>query len=211
MSADVTGLISWLRSWFDDIYQLKGQGSGISINDVYPVGSVYMSVKNVNPATLFGGTWVQIEDQFLLASGSTYTSTYDNNGFANKTGGSADAVVVSHNHTQNPHTHTQDSHNHTQNSHSHNANSYKLVQTDDLKRTSERAYTSTNSSGIKYFYHGSTGSYSLSANVKGTTATNNAATATNQNATATNNASGEDGTGKNMPPYLVVNVWKRTA
>ena len=29
--------------------------------------------------------------------------------------------------------------------------------------------------------------------------------------TATNNPTGVDGTGKNMPPYLAVYVWKRTA
>ena len=39
---------------------------------IYPVGSIYMSVNNVSPAALFGGTWKQIEDRFLLASGSTF-------------------------------------------------------------------------------------------------------------------------------------------
>lgn len=42
------------------------------IDIIYPVGSVYVSVNNVSPATLFGGTWVQIKDRFLLSAGDTY-------------------------------------------------------------------------------------------------------------------------------------------
>lgn len=38
----------------------------------YPVGSIYMSVNSTSPGTLFGGTWVQIKDRFLLAAGTTY-------------------------------------------------------------------------------------------------------------------------------------------
>lgn len=42
------------------------------IRFVYPIGSIYMSVNNVSPATFMGGTWTQIKDRFLLACGSTY-------------------------------------------------------------------------------------------------------------------------------------------
>ena len=31
-------------------------------NNVYPVGSIYMSVNSTNPAELFGGAWVRIEN-----------------------------------------------------------------------------------------------------------------------------------------------------
>lgn len=31
-----------------------------------------MSLNSVNPSTLFGGTWEQIKDTFLLAAGATY-------------------------------------------------------------------------------------------------------------------------------------------
>lgn len=48
---------------------------------VYPIGAIYISTANIDPATLFGGTWVQIKDTFLLAAGETYT--------AGETGGEA--------------------------------------------------------------------------------------------------------------------------
>ena len=48
---------------------------------LYPVGSIYMSVGSTSPAVLFGGTWEQIKDRFLLADGDTY--------HAGATGGSA--------------------------------------------------------------------------------------------------------------------------
>jgi len=38
-------------------------------NLIYPVGSIYMSVGSTSPATLFGGTWEQIKDKFLLSAG----------------------------------------------------------------------------------------------------------------------------------------------
>lgn len=39
---------------------------------IYPVGSLYWSANSTNPSTLFGGTWVQIKDRFVLACGDTY-------------------------------------------------------------------------------------------------------------------------------------------
>lgn len=41
---------------------------------VYPVGSVYISREATDPATLFGGTWERLEDQFILAAGDTYAA-----------------------------------------------------------------------------------------------------------------------------------------
>ena len=46
----------------------------IAVDAVYPVGSIYMNVSSTSPATLFGGTWVQIKDTFLLAAGNTYAA-----------------------------------------------------------------------------------------------------------------------------------------
>lgn len=72
-------------------------GTGISLEAVYPVGAIYMSVSSGNPADIFGfGTWEQIKDRFLLAAGSSYT--------AGATGGEATHTLTvnempSHSHT----------------------------------------------------------------------------------------------------------------
>ncbi len=42
-------------------------------SQIYPVGSVYISLVNTNPSILFGGTWEQLKDRFLLGVGDTYT------------------------------------------------------------------------------------------------------------------------------------------
>lgn len=83
---------------------------------IYPVGSLYWSSKNTNPSTLFGGTWTQIKDKFVLACGDTYKTT-------GATGGNASikltvANLPSHNHTFTPSgtvksTFTGTSHSHT--------------------------------------------------------------------------------------------------
>lgn len=53
---------------------IQAQINATIYNAIYPVGSIYISVNPTNPATLFGGTWEQIEDRFLLAAGSTYAA-----------------------------------------------------------------------------------------------------------------------------------------
>ena len=47
-------------------------GSNFVLDNVYPVGSIYMSVNSTNPGTLFGGTWEQIQGRFLLGMSSSY-------------------------------------------------------------------------------------------------------------------------------------------
>lgn len=55
-------------------------------NKIYPVGSIYISTNSTNPNTLFGGTWEQIQNRFLLAAGSSYS--------AGSTGGAATVTLT---------------------------------------------------------------------------------------------------------------------
>lgn len=55
-------------------------------NKIYPIGSIYISVNSTSPATLFGGTWEQLKDRFLLSAGNTYT--------AGSTGGEANHTLT---------------------------------------------------------------------------------------------------------------------
>lgn len=52
----------------------------------WPVGSIYMSMIATSPATLFGGTWVRMENRFLLGAGSGYV--------AGATGGEAEHTLT---------------------------------------------------------------------------------------------------------------------
>ena len=55
-------------------------GSGL-LNAIYPVGSIYKSANNINPSTLFGGTWELIRSfggGELIAYGHAYNSISNN-------------------------------------------------------------------------------------------------------------------------------------
>jgi hypothetical protein len=79
--------------------------AAVSLATIYPIGSIYTSTVSTNPNTLFGfGTWVAFgAGRVLLGDGGGYA--------AGATGGSADAIVVSHTHsatttsTDSGHTH----------------------------------------------------------------------------------------------------------
>lgn len=45
-----------------------------SILRAYPVGAIYISVKSTDPSSLFGGSWTQLKDRFLLGAGTTYAA-----------------------------------------------------------------------------------------------------------------------------------------
>lgn len=63
----------WDKDTFNVEVDAYVKGSKIpTIDLIYPVGSIYLTVNNVNPTNLFGGTWEQIRDRFLLSAGTNY-------------------------------------------------------------------------------------------------------------------------------------------
>ena len=63
-------------------YQSKYTGNDIDtsvaitqqiFNLIYPIGSIYMNVNNVSPATFIGGTWTALTDRVLIGAGGGYT------------------------------------------------------------------------------------------------------------------------------------------
>lgn len=52
--------------------KLQGKAWSEMMLEIYPVGSIYMSVNSTSPASLFGGTWEQLQDRFLLGAGNSY-------------------------------------------------------------------------------------------------------------------------------------------
>jgi hypothetical protein len=141
-------------------------------SSLYPVGSIYTNAtSSTNPSTLLGfGTWTAFgAGRFMvgLDAGDTSFNTVE------ETGGSKDAIVVSHTHTV-----TDPGHSHL-----------------------TRGGGDTNA-----------GVVNNTPLMGGTTFTSNTS---GQNISTTTgisiNSTGSSGTNANLPPYIVVYMWKRTA
>ena len=156
----------------------------------FPVGFIFMSVVSTNPNTLLGyGTWVAFGAGRMpigLDSGNAAFDTVEETGGA-ETVTLDTTMIPAHTHTQNAHTHTQDSHFHT-----------PIFQ--------ENGSGSGTDIGAGAHFSGG-----AAVNIPGKVAVNQNSTATNQNATATNQNTGGGAAHNNMPPYIVVYMFKRTA
>ena len=172
----------------------------ILLNLLYPIGYIYISFNNISPASLFGGTWVQLKDRFLLASSTEY--------ILGTTGGSS-----THTHSTSNHTLTlaeTPSHNHTVNSHSHTpsttGNHFLIFNYSTVQKGVAETYIPNaggtnigccvNSTAVDFQGWGTTGGASATTDYQGGNGAHN---------------HGDTGEGNSMPPYTTVYMWTRTA
>ena len=66
--------------------KVAGNQRTVDLSDVYPVGSIYMSIDSTSPAGLFGGTWTQISDGYALWTATSGAGGTISAGLPNITG-----------------------------------------------------------------------------------------------------------------------------
>lgn len=142
--------------------------STLTIDDIYPIGSIYMSANDVDPSALFSGTiWEQIKERFLFGTG-------DSEGW-----GGTKLYPVGATGGETTHTLTESempSHTHTF------ATGGRALAIDTTTAETTSGFTS--------------GGGLWAGNNKRRSAINETGGGQSHN---------------NMPPYLVVSIWKRTA
>ena len=144
-------------------------GTNFVLDNVYPIGSIYMNVNSTNPGTLFGGTWEQIQGRFLLGMSSSYPAG-SQGGEASHTLTTAEMPIHGHNPA--------------------NEAGYSGFITNSKKAFSIGDMGSQSGSGRYYPY--ASAAFDISRNtMTGTT--------------------GGGNPHNNMPPYLSIYIWKRTA
>jgi len=148
---------------------------------LHPVGSVYINANTAtNPATLLGfGTWSAFGAGKVMVGIDAGDTSFDT---AGETGGTKDAVVVSHTHTT----------------------SAAGAASGTLRNVEEPFGSATGIVALSnqgQAYYGGTGS----------TAYNRTATITIPDHNHTVNSTGSSATNANLQPYVVVYMWKRTA
>lgn len=164
-----------------DTYVLKQD----LIDLIYPIGAVYISVNNTNPGTLFGGTWEQIQDRFLLCAGSSYA--------AGTTGGEATHTLTQ---AETPaHTHTRGTMNITGAAFTSHSQGICYL---NVAGCSGAFYGTTNVTNC--------GKVAVNGTFSGAAALGLDASRSWTGATS---SVGGNEAHNNMPPYLSVYVWKR--
>ena len=194
--------------------------------DVYPIGSIYMSVTSTDPHDLFGGVWEALDQGRVLIGAGTSHPAGQEDGLETIT--LTTNELPSHSHTIEPHSHSLSdatasfsgstgsagSHSHSttsSGSHSHTVSntvgsgSKEFTQSGFVEKEWCRTSTSTSTAGSHSHTASSNGSHSHS--VSGTVSISGDTSP----ATPSCNPTGEGQAFSIMQPYLAVYMWKRVS
>lgn len=176
------------------------------IDLLYPVGSIYISMKNLNPATLFGGTWEQLKDRFLLAAGDNYS------GVNNPKGGESSHVLTV---AEMP-SHQHGGSTAADGSHSHTRGTMEISGTfaaDDSARAGHHGEYPTgafyDAGRVDLDLDSGGGSGTRVGFLASRSWTGNTSVAPNHQHTI--NSEGGNKAHNNMPPYITVYMWYRVS
>lgn len=177
-----------------------------TLDKAYPVGSIYMSVNDANPSTFFGGTWEAFgQGRVLIGAGEgTDANSVKKTFTGGATGGEYEhklttAEMPAHNHTAS--TDNTGGHTHTgtaasAGAHKHSLGCYNGSGSwleNGVDNNGELRYTATTSSAGAHTHNvtiASSGAHSH---------------------TVTVNNTGSGNAHNNLPPYVGVYFWRRTA
>jgi len=160
----------------------------------YPIGAIYFSDRNTDPASLFGGTWERFAKGRMLVGLDEANPLFDT---ALEEGGSERVTLT---HDQIP-------------EHEHNVGSLSTTQTGSAHTHGAGSLVASKRGGAGSAAGAATGNTTLNGNINITGDTDT--TGSGHTHTISGDTGGvvgdTDDSHDNMSPYIVVYMWRRTA
>lgn len=182
------------------------------LNTVYPVGSIYMSINNTNPSTIFGGTWVSWGAGKVPVGVNTSESEFNS---VEKTGGEKTHKLTKnemplHRHGLNGHTHSFSASSSNAGRFTVKLNALNSVNSDNLFGGTE---------GLASVENSGTGYYNVTGRIERTNTMNKLivenhahnVSGTTGEANGNTEWEGSIEAHNNLQPYITCYMWKRTA
>lgn len=208
MAGSVNTAVNTANNAANTAEQVKVEMDAVT-NKLWPVGSIYISVNNANPASFFGGSWT------AFATGRTIVGVDTSQGEFNaveKSGGHKE--LQSHAHGLNNHVHSLNNHTHSVPNHVHtmqgagNHYHYLGINKDAVQKGTSYNKPNNFESGSTSYKSNTTGNHTHTMNSSGTCTTGGNSGNTGGNSGNTTSTGG--GNAGNLQPYITVYMWKRT-